>query len=430
MAGYYDKRKRSTSFDAIIRSKPRDSDNWSPNEPVGTPGVQETYSFRTGSQAKREEFDYFSGSRAQALRTDVAVSQFDKGHTFWSTRQSFLLSHPRVDLQGRGARASRYIGPLIVGTTGDVAKYIAPTTWSQLTVNDYGNKAISRTYPTKSKADLVGMIAELMRDGLPSLIGLEAIRTRGTQLRSLGGEGLNYAFAWAPLISDLRKIVESCMDHTKILMQLQRDSGKVVRRKLSFPLTKSETIVNPDAYISRGVYKLNSWQNDDIPLPGSTFDVQVRDFRSESIWFSAAYSYALSNGKTVEQKMLKYVQEGEHLLGIGLTPDKLWNLAPWSWLADWIVDLGSAITAASAFQKDGLVLRYGYLMRSSIAARTLTATGVRLPVGIVSNTYLTTRKERFRSTPFGFGFNMATLTPYQVAILSLLGMTGTGRVAY
>lgn len=430
MSGYYDTRKRDLTENTPYSYKPKGSNDWVRNQPLYQPGSQVTTSYRTGDQAKADEWDYFN-THGKAIRTEVPVSQFDRGHVFTTVKQYVSLSHPKVDLRGRSANnPSRYIGPLIPLATGDVARHIVPSTWSQFTINDFGNKAISRTYPTKSKADLLGAITELLRDGLPDLPSLMLIRDRGTQLRTYGGEMLNYAFAWQPLISDLRKIVESLMDSTRILLQLEKDSGKVVRRRLRFPLSSETTFVNPDSYIGRGVFMLESWTNDDIPLAGSTLAVQVRDFRSESIWFSGAYSYYLSPGITERSRFVRFLEMGDHLLGIGLTPDKLWNLSPWSWLADWIVDIGSAISTASAFQKNGLVLRYGYLMRQTTAQRTLEATGMKLPVGTVSRTFVTERKERFRSTPFGFGVSAASLTPAQIAILSALGMSGSGRVAF
>jgi len=120
-------------------------------------------------------------------------------------------------------------------------------------------------------------------------------------------------------------------------------------------------------------------------------------------------------------------KKANHLLGLDLTAEVLWNLAPWSWLSDWVANTGDNISNASAFQQDGLVLRYGYLMvhRETYQTRRMDAVydvrgNALLPGSIVLTT---TSKTREPATPYGFGIDTSSFTGHQWGILGALGMT-------
>jgi len=118
------------------------------------------------------------------------------------------------------------------------------------------------------------------------------------------------------------------------------------------------------------------------------------------------------------------------VLGVKLTPEVLWNLAPWSWLADWFANIGDIIAINTALGSDNLVLRYGYFMRHT--TRTLNAdhSGVnftKFHPGPVTFQAKLEEKQRVRSTPYGFGLNTDSFTTQQWAILAALGLTKGDR---
>jgi len=114
-------------------------------------------------------------------------------------------------------------------------------------------------------------------------------------------------------------------------------------------------------------------------------------------------------------------------LGLKLTPDTLWNLAPWSWAVDWFSNAGDVISNLSDIGEYGLVMRYGYLMEESITTDTYTLEGVVLsdgkpfncePLVLVNHT-----KTRKQANPYGFGVSWDTLSTFQISILSALGIS-------
>jgi hypothetical protein len=124
----------------------------------------------------------------------------------------------------------------------------------------------------------------------------------------------------------------------------------------------------------------------------------------------------------------RFEQLGNKLLGTRLTPDVLWNLAPWSWLVDWFTTIGSSLSNVVSFQNDGLVMPYGYAMRrvriTTVASTTLAfKENPEKELLTFRNTYMVDQKERVRATPYGFGLDLGSLNPRQWAILASLGLT-------
>jgi hypothetical protein len=121
------------------------------------------------------------------------------------------------------------------------------------------------------------------------------------------------------------------------------------------------------------------------------------------------------------------------LLGTRLTPEVLYNLTPWSWALDWIVDLGAVIGNISAFLADGLILQYGYIMQETVISDIYTLTGATCgnrPVQLYQ-TLGTIQKLRRKATPYGFGLNPNAFSDRQWAILAALGLTlGGNKLAY
>lgn len=122
-----------------------------------------------------------------------------------------------------------------------------------------------------------------------------------------------------------------------------------------------------------------------------------------------------------------YASEAEKLLGLQVTPEVLWNLAPWSWLSDWFFNVGSLMTNFSALGKDNVVMRRGYMMGHDMTTVTYSNPGVSLyqslPSGPISQSFTAETKARRRAHPYGFGVTHSQLTAKQAAILAALGIS-------
>lgn len=344
---------------------------------------------------------------------------FDTGHEFSTTKQELLLSHKNVTWTSWYGHT--YTGPLLCVSSGSYDTHWSTPVQDNLTA--LGTKAIERTVPTNPVAGMSTFLGEL-REGFPSLMGVASLGRFDSIPRKLGGEYLNYQFGWVPLVSDLKKFLFAAQNSTKIFEQFQRDSGRNVRRRYYFP---EETSVSAPKSVPNTLgntyLDATTWG-----YPGKLGSSTMTISSKKKSWFSGSYTYYLEQGSDILSKLKYYEQQANHLLGTRITPEVLWELAPWSWLADWYADIGSIISNASALNSDGLVIRYGYMMQTSVTEVVHRHTDIPSlhggwTPGAVVNTFRETRKERIRATPYGFGLDTDLFTGSQWAILAALGMT-------
>lgn len=290
-----------------------------------------------------------------------------------------------------------------------------------------GATAISRTIPTNPTSNLAQFIGEL-REGLPRKVGIDSLRSRTLNSRKAGSEYLNIEFGWKPLVKDIRSLAHSVINSEKILSQYERGSGIGIRRRYAFP-----TIVTVE----------EEDMGEDTPRPllvtqqYTDYLGPKRSITTTSIerWFSGSYTYFLpppsSEGKSNRKGWL---QKANKLLGVRLTPELVWNLAPWSWASDWFANTGDVLKNVSAFSQDGLVLRYGYIMEQITKTYTITLEGIGYGNNPgphrFSQTWATKSMQRLEATPYGFGLaaNWSDFSMRQVAIASALGLSAKGRV--
>lgn len=401
-------------------------------------GIQTTYSWRsavTDEEQLAQDVKEFTTTTRNGFALD---SSFDNGHVFWSSRQEASFSHPHAEWEGRktGSYSGQaWKGPLVpdFGTaSANNANRRFPTI-SRLTTGQIGNlggEAIKRTVPTAPSANLSQMIAELKERAPSGIVAGLGSFYYGRQWKELpakaGSDYLNYEFALKPLWNDVISLIKSLKSTSAQVRQFQRDSGKVVRRSFEF---QPETSFTSRLVPSKALL---------VSLGGSTGTgmadatyrsgyVEVQDESRTRTWFSGAYQYYLGDDKSLMGRLERYEQLGNKLLGTRFNASLLYELTAWSWLADWVFDLGDALRTAEILQSDGLVVRYGYLMRHTVVRRVLRAPSVLFysgqnfgPVTLQLSSEL---KEREKATPYGFSLGVGDFTSRQWAILAALGFT-------
>jgi hypothetical protein len=226
---------------------------------------------------------------------------------------------------------------------------------------------------------------------------------------------------------------------TDILDAYAAGSGQQTRRRWHLPTLEYNKIysnleTDSNVFSTLGVSP-DGFKNADtvggFMAPLSSDDHVVYVSARQERWFSGAYTYYLPPYGSFD----RYRSLANKLFGSDLTPEVLWNLSPWSWLADWNLQISSSIAAAQRFQNDNLVLRYGYLM---VRDRVTVSSNYSIKGISPQDTPFTRagythvhydRKRRVKSTPFGFGMNPTTdFNPFQWSILAALGMTKAPRV--
>nr|QDH91216.1 MAG: hypothetical protein H1RhizoLitter1330_000001 [Leviviridae sp.] len=386
---------------------------------------QSTFSYRT---RKGEQYpDLISGQAIRSYFLSRGIpSDADDGHDFYTQRTWRTVSHEDVIAKDPvfGWSVRGVLHPR------DIPEFpVIPS----LDVNYYGNKAISRIAPTAPNANIAQTAAEIIREKglkLPSNEYSDWLKSRASLAKSAGKGYLNLSFGWIPLISDLVKVVNSLLNINEEIRRYGELSNIETVRRYDFQTTPTNLVTN------EGDGRLNfGWLSDNISNSSQYFNGspvgQLTRIQKESqrIYFKGKFVYSINPGKGIMDKLQAYEQFANKLLGTRITPAVLWELTPWSWLADWFVDVQSAVTTAGLRTEDGLLMHYAYLMRETRMSNAYTVDGLSFrdgPRGPFTISSHIVRKERVRGTPFGFGLNPNSFTERQWAILAALALSKTG----
>lgn len=291
-------------------------------------------------------------------------------------------------------------------------------------LNTAGATAISRCRPTSSAAELSVAVGETYKDGLPSLVGHSSWRDRTLRARNAGEEYLNVQFGWVPLVNDVLNFGNAVTNQRDILSQYDADRGNTIRRQYSFPVeetTTAEVLLSS----TRNPVVSAAISGPDIPVstPGKWYKYTRASKRR---WYSGAFIYGIPQTGLPFEGAREFGAKADRLFGISLTPDVLWNLAPWSWAIDWFSNTGDVLSTIGDMVSQGLVMRYGYMMEETINETIYTLKGAKLygeslelPPSIVR----TSSKVRTKANPFGFGITWDGLSSSQAAIAAALGLS-------
>lgn len=304
--------------------------------------------------------------------------------------------------------------------------YIAPTSDSQL--DAVGSLLMSKALPTNPLSGMGQFLGELRKDGLPSLPTIKAWKNKAAYFKRLGKSGsdeyLNVQFGWMPFIKDIVDFCSVVKNASKHIQQYQKDSGRPIRRRRSLPAQQNITTT----VLSKNAYGIPAGPIGVYSSSGTlTKTVNV----TTEQWASFCFTYFLPvDDGTAISKFRRYEALASKLFGLRLTPDLLWKLAPWSWAVDWVTNAGAIIRNWSAFQNDGLVLRYGYVMERKTSVTQYTLEGVRFKSGRtlnISQAITSETKSRRRATPYGFGLNPQSFSAFQWSIIAALGISKAPR---
>lgn len=331
------------------------------------------------------------------------------------------LASGYYDLEMYKTRTS-YTTPVLL--TGPVSTATAamptPQKSSEDELNAAGATAIARCKPTNSTAELSVGLGEIVKEGLPHLIGHRTWRERTLTAKNAGSEYLNVQFGWAPLVSEVSDFGAAVINSDSILEQYEHDKGKTIRRRFNFPTVEQHTTTtlgrkNPNGipFAASGVvHREGTWVKTTIV--------------SKKRWFSGAFVYGVPGSLAASSGIGDMAAKADKLFGISLTPDVLWNLTPWSWAIDWFTNTGDVLSTLGDMVSQGLVMRYGYIMEEISVKDIYSLTGAIVngrPIEPPPAVLETITKTRVPANPYGFGLTWDGLSSFQVSILAALGIS-------
>jgi len=338
-----------------------------------------------------------------------------------------------------------YVGGFTIGAPDKVGPNLgdAYTQNAFASLESLGASAWNALRPDKPDFSLALSVAEL-KDPLESLkhsvhgmmskvkkAQMKRAKQGKSPLSKTGSYFLAISFGWLPILSDVRNYVKAHKNAQKRLRQLIRDNGKPITRTRELSKTENHNGGSTTTYASGYGAALNPSFVTQCYATGPTFRRTHTSDHSRT-WCEGTFRYHLPPGpKDVDWQvgMLRRIMGGRP------TPDLIYNLMPWTWLADYFTGLGDFIQAISPGVADRLAADGAWLMRSEEWTATTDASGcfqgdyknnaVKNTVTCSSST-TTIRKMRSVASPFGWGVKQSSLSPMQSAILAALGASKLG----
>lgn len=432
MSGYVTQSRdfaRKLGYVAQTRFGPDVRDDW-----VVLPSDQTTTSFRSSiSDTSQEALDFEQVTYNPFLNSDPD-DKSDRGHVFDTIKRSSSLEPESVNMPKLSYGFFDnygYKGPLdpyVTGPGGVVPGFADIKPMSDNDIKFYGTSAISQCEPTNPNASLSQFLGEIFfaDKELPqfdSSVYNRFLTGGGSVSDIIGHTAIAVEFGFKPFLNDLKKLMKQVQNTYKVMKQYAKDSGKPVRRRFHFPeqLGEDNGEVDMTGFVGHFFTPYPFTQSHDADV------VRYTRYTRTKMWFSGSFTYYLPVDDNLLDRFARYDSLANQVLGSDFTPSTLWELAPYSWLIDWKLDVGKAISLSTDMLQHGLVMRYGYLMREVTSVNQLTVGGIKYQqdghTRSATRTFSVVRKERHQATPFGFGVDPESFSPEQIAILVALGMT-------
>jgi hypothetical protein len=320
-------------------------------------------------------------------------------------------------------RTIKYTGPVLAVEPNSVTWPSNPAS-SDSQINAMGTTAIAAVKPTNPVASLTVALGEILHEGIPAVSGVHSWKDRTQVARDAGDEYLNIQFGWRPLVNDVISFGYGVTNAHDVIETYKRGVGRPVKKSYKFPVEESTTTqvvgTNVLPYVTPGNSEL--FRTVDGAHGGTLIkEITLRKDR----WFEGAFTYFIPQN-FLGKKMGDYAILAQQL-GLDLTPDTLWNLAPWSWAVDWISNAGDVISNYADFHQHGLVMIYGYMMEHTIVTHNYRLLGAAYTGGVPCSptevSLIFESKIRRGATPYGFGLNYGGFSIFQQSILAALGLS-------
>lgn len=287
--------------------------------------------------------------------------------------------------------------------------------------------------PDAKNASLIVTAIELLRGDLPSVLkNLRKYELRRQSLaKSLGSEYLNIVFGWTPLIKEVTGVVKTFMTLDRLLYY------ESTRRKRQWdgPLGSSYTRDTNSSAMST----LTSTDTDVCTYEGAnrTSGIAWSGVVDQSIVWKEDYHLSarfagLARPSRAADRFNDQALAFMGSLGLIGSPSDAWELAPFSWLVDWAVNIGSGLENASNYlpSHGGRAIDYAYVTTKNVYSveekvqSLVPFTGVVYSSSVTNDRGVstTTSLVRRRVSPFGVGIDLGDLSGSQMAILVALGL--------
>lgn len=240
---------------------------------------------------------------------------------------------------------------------------------------------------------------------------------------------INHEFGWRPFLGDIQDFARVYVDASELIKKITDENGKWVRKSVGVTKADDSRVIS------------------EVTLPYSSLSYALPCF---PVGFPASFFVTPPSYKIVEREILSIHAAGKFrfyrpdfdvtlpdyssawhnvtramkIFGAEINPYHIWQAIPWTWLVDWVSNLGSFIQRMSDTIEDQVAASYFFITAHKRIERTMT---INLPFASGLKTLVFTRsysaKQRVSAdSPYGFRVFWNDLSPERLAILASLGI--------
>ncbi len=380
-----------------------------------------------------------SGSLGNNNQTAGRSSRSDTGHEF---SKITVFASPITGFYRYRWGAGDYDESRVTGVPSNQGTIGNPIAWSPRSfrldqkisyssVQKQMSDVFANMSPEHEDASILVSAVELLRGDVPSVLkNFRKYWDEGQSLaKTLGSEYLNISFGWTPLMNEFAGIVKHFMTLDRLLYY---DSTRRHRHWVGPSASSTVQTANAVVASNQNLNSLSYTRDSQAQLTSGGISGTVLDSYT---WFqdyrlSARFAGIARPSRAADMfndKALAVLGN----LGIVNDPDLVWELAPFSWLADWAVNIGSGMENATYYSKSngGRSIDYAYVSTKTTVSEerrvlTLNAQPVTTTQRIDNgkSSIVTTQLDRRRVSPFGIGVDLSGLSSGQFNILVALGL--------
>jgi len=259
------------------------------------------------------------------------------------------------------------------------------------------------------------------------------LSTRRMEPKDLAEHFINHNFGWAPFLGDIGDFASTYVDADRIIRKISEENGKWIRKKVKVQKDdRSEVVldhVEPFNSISYTIPCFPYGFPADFFLSPPSWTITENEKFSISAsgkfrFYRPDFDMTLPDYSSAWNKVLRAMK----IFGAEVNPYHIWQATPWSWLADWVSNLGAHIQRLQDSVEDQVAAAYFFITAHKVIEREMT---VRLPfasglVQLVFRRSFASKQRVSADSPYGFRLSWDNLSPKRLAILASLGITRQG----
>jgi hypothetical protein len=261
--------------------------------------------------------------------------------------------------------------------------------------------------------------------------GFKGSRWEGRSADFWGGQYLNYQFGWKPFLDDFFGILSFGDRLAKQRAFLIKNNRRPVWRHVTLSNNRQETVLQDSQFVGSG---LQPPLGSSVRPPGSLGSIHNTKVVENRIWFEGQFQFYIPEADMFGANW----NPGLSAKLAGLRPDLnlIWKVAPWTWLLDWFLSVGPAVSNFSLMEEFDQVAKYAYVMSTQKVEYVSYGTHVVYkghygPLDNFSHTVFQNAsavlsletKQREVASPYGFGLTWSDFNQSQLSILTALGLS-------